>query len=384
MSNTIRLFVSFRRTTVVAVVFALLLSPLALTACQQRTDVLLSPEEAGRSTLADSSSTAGSGLYAAPEGEEGEEGPGSDDMGSEELLGDVRNRAAVEADRARFLVREYMRQARALIDNSEYAKAERVLMEAQALQPGNIEVDTQLQIVRDLQGKRAATAGQYADEQRKLVNVLIQQQRAQAAKMNALGKVHLAAGRWDDAIESYEDAQMIITASPYEIDWGGLESEVENGLREATYMKNQAADRQRQDQILKGLAERASQEEQRLMQEMLRLETYMGRGVEAFERGDYELAMRMADQVLAEQPDNTKARDLRLAASRANHAALDKQYLRDEKLRFRQWMDDMNRTRIPQDKVIIWPQPDLLGAHHAASSPVAPQPQPGHPGGCRG
>ena len=122
--------------------------------------------------------------------------------------------------------------------------------------------------------------------------------------------------------------------------------ETENGLRQAKYMKEQEAKHQRRESIEKSLDDLARAEEQDLVKEMQQLELLMGAGIEAFQSNRFELAEDYANRVLAVQPDNTKARELALASNRAQHEHTERQFLIDEKLRFREWMDDITATRV--------------------------------------
>ena len=202
---------------------------------------------------------------------------------------------------------------------------------------------------------RSASAENYLNERGQVARIKRDEQKTRAAKLTNVGRMHLMQGRFDDAIESFEQALFIIEASPYEIEWGGLATEAKNGLREANYMLEQQDKRQRREAIETGLEELAQAEEQALMQEMQRLEMWMGAAVEAFQREDFGNAQAYAERILDVQPDNTKARELQMAATRAARSQVGRQFLVDEKLRFREWLDDITATRVPQQKIVKWP-----------------------------
>jgi len=286
----------------------------------------------------------------APAPDEMAPGPNADEFARE-----VGSRAAIEADRARFLVRQKLDAAKVHIDNYEYAKAEKLLREALELAPGNRDVQNELRIVQDLRGARSAGAGGYGRDIAAVGSVIRERQRLKARSLANTGRTHLVNGRFDDAIDAFEQASFIITASPYEIEWGSLKQDVANGLREANYLKAQAAKSARREAVEESLLEMAKQEEQRLMNEMRELEGYMGAGIEAFQRNNFDLAEDMAKRVLDRQPDNIKARELQMAAQRAQHEDMQRKYLVDEKLRFRDWLDEITATRIPQQKILKWP-----------------------------
>lgn len=313
----------------------------------------------------------GTPRHDADEGADGGEVPPSEDPGAEdgvdetpadapapspdELARAAAERRAIEADRARFVVRQRLESARILIEKGSYREAYELLQSALELDPSHREVRAELRDLEALLGKRDSGAADYARRQAEVTKVRIDEQRTKAAKLTHAGQVALASGRYDDAIESFENALFIIQTSPYQIEWGSIEKDASNGLRHARASKTQGEKQARQDAVARSLAEMAAQEEQRLMQEMERLERWMGAAIEAFNRNQFELAAEYARQVLEVQPDNTKAMDLLSCAQRAQNEQMQVDFLRREKQSFREWYDEMQRTRIPQQKILQWP-----------------------------
>jgi len=271
------------------------------------------------------------------------------------LADDFAMRKAVEADKVHFVVQQKLEAGRALMASGKYDEAEKVLRQANEMDPTNHDVNWELREVEGLLGRRSASAEGYAGRQNEVARIRIDEQRTKAAKLTNLGSMHLANGRYDSAIESYDNALFIINTSPYEIEWGTLEKDASDGLRQAKYAKTQAAKADREHAVEEGLAEMASQNEQQMMQELERLERWMGASVEAFQREEFASSEDYANRILEVQPDNTKARELALASSRARHDKMEVRTLRREKLAFREWMDDIQATRIPQQKILQWP-----------------------------
>ncbi len=268
---------------------------------------------------------------------------------------EVAMRKAVEADKVRFVVQQKLEAARAKMAAGDLHEAEKLLRSANELNPSNSDVAWELREVEGLLGRRGSSADGYARRQGEVSRIRIDEQRTKAAKLANLGSMHLANGRYDSAIESYDNALFIINTSPYEIEWGSIEKDAADGLRQAKYAKSQAAKVDRERAVEEGLAEMAAQSEQELYQELERLERWMGAAVEAFQREEFSTSEDYANRILEVQPDNTKARELALASSRASHDQMEVRHLRREKLAFRQWMDDIQATRIPQQKILQWP-----------------------------
>ena len=181
------------------------------------------------------------------------------------------------------------------------------------------------------------------------------EQRTTANRYAERGRVALSNGQYDAAIEAYEQALFIIESSPFNIDWKGLRESSQAGLRRARQAKAEYERAGRQAATERSLAEMAEQRERELIQEQQRLEQYMGAAIEAFNRDQFDLAEQYANRILQEQPDNTKAQDLARAATRARHDLGERDFLRKEKLAFREWMDDIAATRVLQEKILKWP-----------------------------
>ena len=271
------------------------------------------------------------------------------------LVDDLRVRAAVERDKIRFVVQQKLDAARDHIRAGDYASAERLLLEAQQLDPLNRDVRAELRDVQAYLGRRPAAASDMLEGMRRLTKVRVDEQRTTAGKFVNVGRMQLQNRRFDDAIENFEQALFIIESSPYSVDWNGLDEQAEQGLREARQMKLDAQRAEHRDAVEASLTEMAQAEEQRLLAEQQRLERLMGSAVEAFCRGDFETSQYYAERVLDAQPDNTKARDLQMASRRAYHEQVEQEYLKNEKRAFREWMIDIQNTRILQDKILKWP-----------------------------
>ena len=276
-------------------------------------------------------------------------------MPAEEVAPEPDIQEAVMADRRRFLAQKKLEAARQHIRNGEYEDARDLLRDANKLDPGNSDVQYELNTVEGLLGNRPDSAGAYLEGRAGMAKLRADAQRTKVAKLNSLGQMHLANDRYDSAIEAFEDALFIINTAPISVDWGNAQGEATNGLRQAKNAKADAKKQRHRDTVERGLSELAKAEEQELIRDMERLAKWMGEAIAAFERNQFDLAEEYASRVLDEQPDNTKARELMIAAQRAQHDKRQVDHLRREKIAFREWLDDINRTRIAQDRIMSWP-----------------------------
>ena len=96
--------------------------------------------------------------------------------------------------------------------------------------------------------------------------------------------------------------------------------------------------------------------ESQLTERVVERAQWLEAGIEAFEKGRLTKAAEQADRVLAVEPDNAKAAELK----RASTAAADSQgsapgSLTYERERFRAWIDDFWATADPKDRLMKWP-----------------------------
>ncbi len=291
---------------------------------------------------------------------------------ADQLLAEAKLRAALESDKTRFLVHQKLEAARTHIRNVEYAQAETLLNEALQLDPTNREVRSELRDVQAYLGRRSDVAQGALEHARDVVQVRVDEQRSSASKHVSLGRMHLQSRRLDESIEAFEHALFIMNASPYQIDWKDLKGDAESGLRDARMAKDDAQRRALESATEGALQDQAASEEERLMQEQQRLEQWMGAGVEAFYRNQFDQAEHYATKVLDVQPDNTKARDLAMASNRARHDQVEAEFLVKEKRAYREWMEDMQATRVLQDKILKWPSQSFWNEMRSVRSRTRP------------
>ena len=271
------------------------------------------------------------------------------------LADEAARQMAIEREKAQFLVKQKLNEAKALEAKQDYPGAETVLLQAHDLAPTNAEVTAELALVQQILSRRGPTAASALEETRTSQMIRVEQQRTTAQNEFNMGKVAFDQGDYDGAIEHYQQSLMIIESSPVQVDWRNLKPDAESGLAEAVRAKEEKSKSARRQQTEEALGRLAGDEEQRLVEEMRRLESMMGVAVQAYERGEFATAEDMADRILQVQPDNGKARELKDAATAAGHDQVARDHLKIEQQRFREWYDEMQATRTLEHKILKWP-----------------------------
>jgi general secretion pathway protein D len=299
--------------------------------------------------------------------------PETPDEAARRLSSDAARFANIEREKREVLVRQKLAEAKALESRAEYAAAEQALLQARDLSPTNAEVSAALARVQQAMSRRGPSAAGALEELRRAQEIRIEEQRTTAQKYYNLGRMALDKGDWDGAIENLQQALMIIESSPLPIDWRRLKPDAENALAEAQRAKKEQARLDIRRATERTLGELASAEERRLIDEMQRLDSLMAVAVQAFERGDFEIAEANAQRVLDAQPDNLRADELVRAAQSARHDRIAREQIKDEQLRFLQWRDMMEETKVLEHKILRWPSQkfwDQITAARAAQRTV--------------
>ena len=271
------------------------------------------------------------------------------------LLDETARRAAIDKEKADYLVAVKLEEARNLVALGDNEGAARVLIEARSLAPTNAEVLRLLSSVQESLAQRGPAAAGTLEELLRQQKIRIDEQRTSAQNFFSLGRSAQQKGDYDRAIENFQSALNIITSSPYEIDWRTLKQDAQNGLAASEKGRKDAEKAVRRSDNERALGDLADDEEKRLLEEQARLETIMISAIMAFGRDEYELAENQADIVLESQPDNRKAKDLKNAATSARHEKVAREQTRKDQLAMKEWALDMQGSRNLEHKILRWP-----------------------------
>ncbi|MHC4408975.1 MAG: hypothetical protein ACYS0F_08225, partial [Planctomycetota bacterium] len=215
------------------------------------------------------------------------------------------------------------------------------------------------QIRRDL-GLRGGEVGTIAAEEVERYRVQLEEQKVTVRKNLAEAKRDMDAQNWDAARRSYEGAAFIVTTSRFapmggDTELSALGDEAKTGLAELERLQAQSEAQREAEDTRKALAELAKQEEQSLLAARDRRARLLSAAIDQFNLERFDEATEYANQVLAEEPDNRLAKDIVTKSRKAKHEYVSKRLLEDTKNKFRDWQVEMEKTKIPQSKILQWP-----------------------------
>jgi general secretion pathway protein D len=211
-----------------------------------------------------------------------------------------------------------------------------------------------------LMGDRAGETRTVIDDQYESFQVKREEQKVSVRRLIAEGQQAIAAKDYDMAQGAYERALFIVSSaklSPLGMDdeLAQLGAEAEAGKKDLERRLAEADAEQERKDTEAALRQVAEIEEKQLMEGRDRRARLLSSAIDAFNREDFDLAENYASQVLREEPDNTVARDLLENSRKARHSAVNEKYLRELKDSFRAWQVDIERTKIPSNKILQWP-----------------------------
>ncbi|MEM8883002.1 MAG: hypothetical protein AAGD14_02945 [Planctomycetota bacterium] len=322
---------------------------------------LLVPVSCGKSTKTTDGEESGEQptemVDAGTEGAEGEEGP------TEPTPAEVAEEAArakeLEDQFGSVMYQRRLSQANALRDSGQLEQALAAVEDALNYQRTNEAELLRDGIRRDL-GLRGGEVGTIASEEVERYKVQLEEQKVTVRRFLATAKREMDSQDWDAARRNYENAAFIVTTSRF-APMGGdgeltsLGDEAKTGLAELERLQAQAESEREAEDTRKALAELAKQEEQALLEARDRRARLVSAAIDQFNLERFDEAIEYANQVLAEEPDNRLAKDIVVKSRKAKYEYVKRSLLEEQKNKFRAWQIDIEKTKIPQSKILQWP-----------------------------
>ncbi len=253
-------------------------------------------------------------------------------------------------------VDQHVEAARDLMARGLFHEARAEAARASDLDPDNLEVKRLLTEISAMLGDTASEPGALAEELGARYELKVQQLRSEAEEYLRRGDLLAARGDYPAAIAEYTLCLDSIRWAPYAIDWGGLREEAEAQLAQAREKRDQSEAQNRlaaeQDAYARIKAQEALEAERRTQ----RVATMLKASIAAFERGDYESAQEIADRVLAEDPRNARATDLRDASFRAGREQFRADFLARKREQYARWQEEIQELLVPWTGVITLPE----------------------------
>ncbi len=282
-----------------------------------------------------------------------EPAPGQDG----DLVQDMSGELSLRDQKVNLLVQDHISRARMAYADARLLEAENELLAALQLDAGSSDARRLLEQVQVAQGKASVDLMDSSDDVRSRLIARAERERADVDARMAAGREALAMGDYDGAIGELSIARSIMMGSQLGQDWSGSMADAESLLATAEESRDMEMAAQRDAEAAETFAR--LQEERRMAEERrrLRLDAMLADAMDAFRSGDFDDAVDLCDDIIREDPLDSRARELRADSLKARHNALDDAWVVDRAERFRLWEEDIAEARVLNNEIMTDPDP---------------------------
>jgi general secretion pathway protein D len=256
------------------------------------------------------------------------------------------------------LVQTALENAKALREQGNLAEARAQLEQALEVDPSNVEALAQYNEVLELLGERPGDIGttrQVAEAQSRARKENL---RLEAEEYFRLGQESRARRDFDAAIRWFERVQQSVRWSSLDVDWGDLPTRNDEALAAARQERDESEKSGREEKLKEAVERIREDELAERSRERDRIANLLESANFKFEQGDYVGAIELCDQVLALEPSNAIAKDMRDAAQEGRRQAKSIEFQRSRADAFRRFKNEIDELRIPYSDGLTPPDAD--------------------------
>ncbi len=257
------------------------------------------------------------------------------------------------------LIDQYLATSREMLAQVRLDEALREADAALALDPDHGAARKLRLEILALKGEAVGTDQSIADQMSDLYKLKVQELRAEAEDGLRQAKLMIARSDYSGAIAELEIVNNLVRFAPYSINWEGVDQEAKSLLESTKATRTAAekaqAERQQREAFERLQAEEAAVGERKNSQ----IANTLDRAITAFEEADYETAEKLAKEVLARDPRNEQAIELRDSAFRAGRTQVKEEYVQRKKEQFRRWQESLREMQIPWTEPITTPDAEF-------------------------
>jgi Flp pilus assembly secretin CpaC/tetratricopeptide (TPR) repeat protein len=248
--------------------------------------------------------------------------------------------------------------ARALREQGDLVGARAALQQALAIDPGNADALAQYAEVQELLGERPGDIQTTKQNAENAAKVRVQTLKLEAESNFQTGQEARGRHDYDAAIRAFEQVQQSIKWSSLDVDWGDLPQRNAEALA-ATRIEKETSERTDREAKLKEAVERIKEDEAaERARSADRVATLLESANYKFEAGDYQGSIELCDQVIALQPSNTTAKDLRHAADEGRRSQRKTEFAKTRADLYRRFKNEIEELRIPFSEGLTAPDPE--------------------------
>jgi Flp pilus assembly secretin CpaC/tetratricopeptide (TPR) repeat protein len=250
----------------------------------------------------------------------------------------------------RILSNRLVEQGNIAFDRADFMRALSLFSEALETDPTNELAQTRFRSTEAALGVSAAQAADAFGESRDVLRIKREAARMEVDRFLSIGQRELTQGNHDGAIQAYRQALIILRNFPLIVSETVNERNVEALIVEAANLRDEAVlEREARE---RAEAERLRTEREQAERERLenRLNSFYENANRAFIEEKYEQAEKWADLIIASDPKNQLARELKEIAREARHDQTAARQRRDRREQWQRTFDELGTMNVPQTK----------------------------------
>jgi len=292
----------------------------------------------------------------ADEGIPGAGAPESEAVTPSEALERAMQTSELRAQKATDLAEKFVALGKRNYEEGNLEEAYRNFGEALDLDSTNEEAREYFDRVSAMLNLRPGTVAEALNDSVDRKVVRIQQARLEADKAFKLGVNAYDNAVYDEAIRHFEDALAILNWFPYDIDTSFDRGIVQDYLRRSQDLLDTQRKAEEAAVALEVEREKRAEAQNARLLVRERVANLLRDADTQFERGNYEVAAKLAEQVLELDYENEKAGELRDLALHAHHVKKDQEILREYSEEWRRTIEDVKTSMVVQNSVVEFPK----------------------------
>ncbi len=273
----------------------------------------------------------------------------------EQVLQQSREHAQLVDDRVAALVRAFVESGLAALDAGDLARAHEQFAQAYELDPEDPAARELYQSTAAQLGLPGGELGAVALAARDRAAARRDQSRMLVVQKVEAGNRAMAEGDPETAVRRYEDALLLLKTSP-DLAPGSLgEADVAARLAVARHAAADAAAAREAELVARATTQQEAYDQAEAGRRDLRVQQLMDGANSAFLADDFLAAERALDEVLAMEPMNEEALNLKRIVQKARHSAQDRATRLQYRNEWQDTFDELDHDAVIPNDLIVFP-----------------------------
>jgi len=270
---------------------------------------------------------------------------------------DPRTEMDLKMQKIQLLVEDHLATGRSAYADGRLLEAESAALAALELDAGSGEARELLGQVQLAKGEiQGVVDGEGFDGAAQL-RARIERAKAETQAHADRGFELLAKGELDEAIQALQLAQANMSATAYDVDWTGLDTQVADALGQAQADREIAVANAREEEQREAFELLQNAQAEADARREAERDLMLQQALTAWENRDYDESIGLCDEVLRLFPLNDRARELRDTAFRSRREHSNERWYAERSEKFRDWLQELEASMVPQTEILR--DPDL-------------------------